>query len=96
MSSPDIFIAVVIGAVVAGGLRTLLMEPHRKTQARLACIESNLDRLLQHFGLEPPSTLSPAVRDLLRQGKKINAIKAYREETGAGLREAKDAVERVQ
>ena len=30
---------------------------------------------------------------LLKAGKKIHAIKLYREVTGAGLREAKDAVE---
>ena len=33
------------------------------------------------------------VRDLIRKGQKINAIKAYRDLTGCGLREAKDAVE---
>jgi hypothetical protein len=31
--------------------------------------------------------------DLLRRGDKIEAIKRYRERTGAGLKEAKDAVE---
>ncbi len=33
------------------------------------------------------------VRSLFQQGKKIQAIKAYRELTGVGLKEAKDAVE---
>lgn len=33
------------------------------------------------------------LQDALRQGKKIEAIKRYRELTGAGLKEAKDAVE---
>lgn len=33
--------------------------------------------------------------DLLRQGQKIQAIKVYRERTGAGLRDAKEAVERL-
>ncbi len=31
--------------------------------------------------------------DLLTDGKKIEAIKVYRQRTGAGLKEAKDAVE---
>lgn len=31
--------------------------------------------------------------DLLRRGQKIEAIKRYRKWTGAGLKEAKDAVE---
>jgi ribosomal protein L7/L12 len=35
------------------------------------------------------------IASLLRAGKKINAIKAYREITGASLAEAKDAVERL-
>jgi ribosomal protein L7/L12 len=34
-----------------------------------------------------------SVHDLLGQGKKIEAIKQYRELTGIGLKEAKDAVE---
>ena len=33
------------------------------------------------------------VMTLLQQGKKIQAVKRYRELTGAGLREAKEAVE---
>lgn len=32
--------------------------------------------------------------ELVRQGRKIDAIKAYRQRRGAGLREAKEAVER--
>lgn len=33
------------------------------------------------------------VQALVRDGKKIQAIKVYRERTGVGLKEAKDAVE---
>jgi ribosomal protein L7/L12 len=36
------------------------------------------------------------VRSLLDQGPKIEAIKVYREATGAGLKEAKDAVENLE
>ena len=32
---------------------------------------------------------------LLEQGRKLEAIKLYREQTGSGLKEAKDAVERT-
>jgi ribosomal protein L7/L12 len=35
------------------------------------------------------------IASFLRAGKKINAIKVYREVTGASLAEAKDAVERL-
>ncbi len=37
--------------------------------------------------------LDDEVLSLLRRGQKIGAIKLYREQTGAGLKEAKDAVE---
>ena len=33
---------------------------------------------------------------MLEQGRKIDAIRMYREQTGAGLREAKDAVEALE
>lgn len=32
---------------------------------------------------------------LVRDGNKIGAIRQYREETGVGLKEAKDAVDRL-
>lgn len=35
------------------------------------------------------------VLDLLHQGKKIEAIKLYREKTGLGLKESKDAVDEL-
>jgi ribosomal protein L7/L12 len=39
------------------------------------------------------STVPPEVVGLLQAGRKIEAIKKYREATGAGLAEAKKAVE---
>lgn len=37
--------------------------------------------------------ISPEVADLVARGEVIRAIKVYREQTGAGLKEAKDAVD---
>jgi len=42
---------------------------------------------------QPASEADDEVLKLLRSGRKIAAIKAYREQTGVGLKEAKDAVE---
>ncbi len=36
------------------------------------------------------------IRDLLKTGRKIEAIKVYRQQTGAGLREAKEAVDAIE
>src|SRR4051812_275945 len=53
-------------------------------------------------GMRPsaPRAVSPGldaqVRGLLDEGRKIEAIKVFREETGAGLREAKEAVEAIE
>ena len=43
-----------------------------------------------------PVAYSDDVRGLVRAGRKIEAIKRYREETGVGLKEAKDAVDRLE
>src|SRR5215471_12679708 len=61
-------------------------------------IEAKLDAILGKLGIQPPdpgaaSGLSPGVRQLADVGQKIQAIKLHREETGLGLKEAKDAVE---
>ena len=41
----------------------------------------------------PPS--DDSIRELLRSGKKIEAIKMYREKYNCGLKEAKEAVEKL-
>lgn len=40
--------------------------------------------------------LEKEVRSLLDQGRKIEAVKAYKDHTGCGLKDAKDAVEALQ
>ena len=61
--------------------------------ARLDRIEKKLDLILKHLGIDYRDDQSDQVIALLRQGRKIEAIKVYREMTGAGLAEAKAAVE---
>jgi hypothetical protein len=65
-------------------------------QARLERVERRLALLLRHFNIDtvPGSPLSDRVRQLADDpARKIEAIKVYREETGASLAEAKAAVE---
>ncbi|MEV7418696.1 ribosomal protein L7/L12 [Streptomyces sp. NPDC089919] len=60
-------------------------------------IERKLDVIMDHLGLEePPVAGLDRVLERLRAGKKIEAIKIYRELTGEGLKEAKDAVEALE
>lgn len=62
---------------------------------RLARIEGKLDLILKQLGLEYQDGETDEIIRLLADGQKIAAIKLYRERTGAGLKEAKDAVEAI-
>ncbi|RPF34945.1 ribosomal protein L7/L12 [Streptomyces sp. TLI_185] len=66
-----------------------------RTDRRVARIEHKLDLILGHLDLTEPEPWSDEVNALVRDGKKIQAIKVYREATGAGLKEAKEAVEKL-
>ena len=46
--------------------------------------------------VRPSADLEQQVRSLLDQGQKLEAVKLYRGQTGASLREAKQAVEAMQ
>src|SRR5262245_34613493 len=62
----------------------------------IARIQRKLNLILQHLNVDPSQRLcmSERVQQLARDPPgKIEAIKVYREETGAGLAEAKEAVE---
>lgn len=76
-------------------------------EMRLAALEEKVDRLLAHFGLDdtaavaltPDDRLPMAqaqVTTLVQAGKKIQAIKLYRQLTGANLKTAKDAVDEME
>jgi ribosomal protein L7/L12 len=89
-----------IGLVCLSLLMIVLSEL-RSLQNRvtmLTRLEAKIDLLLADAGLhyDPFATLSASVVEALRSGDKIRAIKAYREATGVGLREAKEFVEQAQ
>ncbi|WIV54668.1 hypothetical protein [Amycolatopsis nalaikhensis] len=82
---------VLLVAVV--GLSSSATE--RRLGKRLDRVERKLDAIAAHLGVTTAEPDIPEVTALLRQGKKIQAIKVYRERTGADLKEARDAVERL-
>ncbi|MFG2476684.1 ribosomal protein L7/L12 [Streptomyces fagopyri] len=67
-----------------------------RTDRRIARVERKLDLILGHLGIQEHEPELEQVAALVRDGRKIQAIKAYREFTGVGLKEAKDAVERME
>jgi Ribosomal protein L7/L12 C-terminal domain len=87
---------IVVVLAGAGGAASSFFRP--SDGARMRRLEAKIDLILQHLGLEyeDPAArgLSEEVKALAEDpAKKISAIKLHREQTGAGLREAKDAVE---
>ncbi|GAA4608603.1 ribosomal protein L7/L12 [Actinoplanes octamycinicus] len=87
---------LVIGGVAV--LTTLTLPRRfesrwRAAELRLAVIERNLSLVMDHLGVAAPEPEYPTVVTELLAGRKIAAIKEYRDVTGAGLAEAKEAVE---
>lgn len=68
-------------------------------RARLDYIEKQLEALFPGryvtFAAANSTGMPPAVVELVRAGKTIAAIQEYRSITGAGLKEAKEAVESI-
>jgi ribosomal protein L7/L12 len=69
---------------------------------RIALLETRLQQVFEHLGIapresEPSDPVSdPEIQDLLAKGNEAQAVKRYRELTGLGLAEAKDAIEQAQ
>jgi hypothetical protein len=64
---------------------------------RLRRVERKLDLILDHLNIQPPEETCPeAIKDLVRSGMKIRAIKAFRQQTGASLAEACDAIDAIE
>ncbi len=64
----------------------------------VARLTTLVDALYRHLGIGQLGAMalnetSPEITDAIRRGDKIIAIKLWRERTGVGLKEAKDAVE---
>lgn len=64
---------------------------------RVSRIEGQVAYLMEHLGLafdqELDQGATPEIIDLVRHGKKMQAIKLYRQETGASLRDAKEFID---
>ena len=69
-----------------------------RMEKRLRDLEVRFEKLLLHVGFvaDPNPPITDDVRVLARTpGAKVAAIRAYRQQTGAGLKEAKEAVEKL-
>lgn len=81
-----ILLALVIFLSVSGQIGN--------SKPRLERIERKLNRVMEHLEIQEFGERQWAeVDELLARGKKIEAVKRYRESSDAGLKEAKEAVE---
>src|SRR6185312_1800855 len=83
----------VVGLIVDAFTASFTSARTPGLDGRLARIERQLALIMQRLEIEEAEPAMPGVVEQLEQGKKIQAIKVYREQTGAGLAEAKEAVE---
>ena len=73
----------------------------QQLRSRINELEDRLKFLYRRLNIdyvEPSANpvLLPQIQDALRRGNKIEAIKIYRELTGVGLAEAKDAIDKAE
>ena len=74
-----------------------LLQPDVGTLKRQSDrIEKKLDLILTHLGIPWGDETQEHIQELLRAGRKIDAIKFYREQSGASLKDAKDFVESLE
>ncbi|WBO66058.1 ribosomal protein L7/L12 [Streptomyces camelliae] len=90
----DVVGVVALALAVLGCIAGMQSRFIRADQ-RLARVERKLDLIMEHLDLHEENPRMDEVAALVREGKKIQAIKVYRESTGAGLKEAKEAVDRL-
>ncbi len=84
----------IIGVICFFGVLTVLFVV--KIYSHVVHLERAVGRIARQLGVDvlSPGVLSDRVKELASDpSNKIEAIKVFREETGAGLAEAKAAVE---
>lgn len=90
---PNVLLGVAVGIAIAIVFTRLSSIEHRLN--RLSRIDAKLDTLLKNAGIafDELHDLPPDVREALERGERIEAIRRFRQATGGGLKEAKDAID---
>ena len=68
-------------------------EELREENERLKERVAHLERLLKASGEAIDLALSPSERTLVLDGRKLEAVKAYKDRTGVSLKQAKAAID---
>jgi ribosomal protein L7/L12 len=91
---PETVLGAVAGLTL--GIVFVLVVIVSRASAGVARIERKVDLLLKHSGVDVAAANADQLMTLVREGKKIEAIKLYREISGCGLAEAKAHIESLE
>ena len=86
-------VMTVLFLIFTGSSAVTALRP--RDRARMFRLERKLDAIIKHLNIDVTQldAISDEAKRLADQGQKIQAIKVHREQTGLGLRDAKDDVE---
>lgn len=72
----------------------MLVGSPNSSEFKIKHMDKKLDRIMEQLDIEEIN-IDEELKELLSEGKKIPAIKRLREETGMGLKEAKEYVDNL-
>jgi ribosomal protein L7/L12 len=90
---PDITFWIALSIL---GMLMIMAIVQGRAKDQLGRVERKLDALLKHSGIDLAAGADREVVELMKAGRKIEAIRLHRERTGAGLAEAKKHVEELE
>ncbi len=90
-----VFLSIAVGVGIALVLTRLSVIEQRLH--RLSRLDAKIDALLRNerVTFDEFQDCPPDVREAIDRGEMVLAIKRYRQATGAGLKEAKEAIDEV-
>jgi ribosomal protein L7/L12 len=94
----DSWAVVVVVVAVVGSVMLFAgtwIQERRSGAARLTSIQRKLDLVMDHLGIADAAPERSDVVRHLEDGQPVEAVRAYRRQTGASLLEAKQAVDRI-
>lgn len=96
MANTLLVVALLVALVAVIGLAAAAVLRFRDTVLRrLAMVEQRLTALMDHFDVSLPPAQTDEIVAQLAKGRQAEAVKLYRQRTGAGLLEAKRAVDEI-